>query len=119
MQQIVLALASAERDGRWFKSFVALTTFRDKYLPSQGLEWAQAQGERQSILAHAIEQGLIHTSRVANPKSPDHPVTAIRLNRMNTTVQQALNSAYAQHSPFAPVPIRGEPLSDTVIRERR
>jgi hypothetical protein len=119
IQQLVVTLASAERDQRWFKSFVALTTFRDKYLPSQGYEWAQAPGERQSLLAHAIERGLIHTSRVANPKSPEHPVTAIRLNRTDPAVQCALKSANVQPSPFAPVPIRGEPLSDTVIRERR
>jgi hypothetical protein len=119
VQQIVVALESAERDQRWFKNFVALTTFRDKYLPTQGYAWAQEQSERQSALARAIEQGLVLTSRVANPKSPEHPVTAIRLNRSNLAVQQALESASAQQSPFAPIPIRGEPLSDTVIRERR
>jgi hypothetical protein len=119
VQQLVVALESAERDQHRFKSIVNLTTFRDEYLPSQGCDWAQEQSDRQSVLARAIEQGLILTSRVANPESAENSITVICLNRENPAVQRALGSVSERPSPFAPVPIRGEPLSDTVNRERR
>jgi hypothetical protein len=57
-------------------------------------------------------------SKVPNPKSPQFPVTAIRLNRLLPEIQAILGEQVAD-SDFRPVDIRGEQLSATVLRERR
>jgi hypothetical protein len=98
--------------------FVALKWFRDVALPGESLEWAQSDSLRQDLLREAIEKRLILTSKVPNPKSPQFPVTAIRLNRLLPDVQAILGEQVAD-SDFRPVDIRGEKLSATVLRERR
>jgi len=98
--------------------FVALKWFRDVALPGEGFEWAQSDSSRQSILREAIERRLILTSKVPNPKAPQFPVTAIRLNRLLPETQKILGKE-ASESDFRPVDIRGEKLSATVLRERR
>jgi hypothetical protein len=59
------------------------------------------------------------TYKVPNPKSPAFPVTAIRLNRRHPEVAAALEDEEGATSEFAPLAIKGEPLSATVLRERR
>jgi hypothetical protein len=98
--------------------FVALKWFRDVALPGESFEWAQSDSVRQDLLREAIEKRLILTSKVPNPKSPQFPVTAIRLNRLLPEIQAILGEHVAE-SDFRPVDIRGERLSATVLRERR
>jgi hypothetical protein len=98
--------------------FVALKWFRDVALPGEGFEWAQADSARQSILREAIERRLILISKVPNPKSPQFPVTAIRLNRLLPEIQAILGGQVSD-SDFRPADIRGEQLSATILRERR
>jgi hypothetical protein len=98
--------------------FVALKWFRDVALTGESFGWAQSESARQGILREAIEKRLILTSRVPNPKSPQFPVTAIRLNRLLPEIQAILGER-ASDSDFKPVEIRGEQLSATVLRERR
>jgi len=98
--------------------FVALKWFRDVALPGDGFEWAQSDSARQSVLRDAIERRLILTSKVPNPKAPQFPVTAIRLNRLLPEIQAILGEQVSE-SDFRPVDIRGEKLSATVLRERR
>jgi hypothetical protein len=98
--------------------FVALKWFRDVALPGESFNWAQPDSARQSILREAIEKRLILISKVPNPKSPQFPVTAIRLNRLLPEIQAILGEQVAD-SDFRPVDIRGEKLSATVLRERR
>jgi hypothetical protein len=98
--------------------FVALKWFRDVALPGEGLEWAQSDSARQNVLREAIERRLILTSKVPNPKSPQFPVTAIRLNRLLPEIQAILGEQVSE-SDFKPIDIRGEKLSATVLRERR
>jgi hypothetical protein len=98
--------------------FVALKWFRDVAVPGENFDWAQSDSARQSILREAIERRLILTSKVPNPKSPQFPVTAIRLNRLLPEIQAILGEQVAD-SDFRPVDIRGEKLSATVLRERR
>jgi hypothetical protein len=99
--------------------FVALKWFRDVFLPTEKFEWAVSDSARQSVLRQAIDRRLILTSKVQNPKSPQFPVTAIRLNRLLPEVQSMLGSGTVPASEFDPVDIRGEKLSATVLRERR
>jgi hypothetical protein len=99
--------------------FVALKWFRDTVLPSAGFEWAASESSRQTVLREAIERRLILTSKVPNPKSPQFPATAIRLNRLLPDVREILGVEKAPDFGFDPVEIRGETLSATVLRERR
>lgn len=114
-----LVRALAEAESRPGYQFVALKWFRDVFLPGQGSEWTQSETARQTVLREAIEKRLILTSKVANPKSPQFPVTAIRLNRLLPETQSILGLAPTLDAEFEPIEIRDESLSATVLRERR
>ena len=116
MAELIMALDRAEARPGW--NFVSLKKFRDEFLPSENLNVMRTDVERQEVLRRAIEDRLILTSKVPNPKSPQFPVTAIRLNRLMPQVQMTLGQA-EEDSDFHPVEIRGEPMSATIIRERR
>ncbi len=114
---LALALARAEQDPQL--GFVSLKWFRDTYLPRQGYSWAVAPENRQRVLEDAISRNWILTSKVPNPKNPQYPVTAIRVNRPLAEVRKILVQEAGFGSAFAPIAIRGEHLSETVLRERR
>ncbi|HUO25569.1 MAG TPA: hypothetical protein VMU61_07875 [Candidatus Aquilonibacter sp.] len=99
--------------------FVALKWFRDTALPGEGFSWANADSERQDILREAIDKRMILTSKVPNPRSPQFPVTAIRLNRLLPDVKAVLGNQSDGLPDFQPVAIRGENLSATILRDRR
>lgn len=99
--------------------FIALKWFRDVFLQAEKFEWAASDSARQDALRDAIERRLVLVSRVPNPKSPQFPVTAIRLNRLLPDVRAMLGTGSVPDSGFDPVDIRGEKLSATVLRERR
>jgi hypothetical protein len=115
---LIRVLSLAERRPGF--EFVSLKWFRDSALPAGGYQWAKSDQNRQDVLRDAIAKRLILTSKVANPKDPQFPVTAIRVNRSIPEVQKILGAATdLEDSDFHPVEIRGEPLSETIIRERR
>ncbi len=99
--------------------FVALKWFRDTALPGEGFSWANADSERQNILREAIDKRMILTSKVPNPRSPQFPVTAIRLNRLLPDVKAILGTENDGLPDFQPIAIRGENLSATILRDRR
>jgi hypothetical protein len=114
--EAIQALDTAERT----RSFVALKWFRDHYLPGAGVHWAAVPYAGQEVIKQAIDCGLFLTGQVPNPKTPAFRTTTICLNRQRPDVQRVLGAAPAAPSRvFRPVPISGEPLSATVIRERR
>ena len=78
MADLVRALDRAE--SRPGYGFVSLKWFRDGVLTA--FDWAQPDATRQNVLREAIEKRLVLTSKAPNPKSPEFPVTAIRLNRL-------------------------------------
>jgi hypothetical protein len=118
MADLIRALDRAETRPGY--DFVALKWFRDVFLPGQGFDWAMSDSMmRQTALRDAIEQRLILTSKVPNPKSPQFPTTAIRLNRLHKDNQAILNTEHVSNSGFHPVEMRGEILSATILRERR
>jgi hypothetical protein len=112
--ELLKALEEAER----MRDFVALTWFRDQYLPNQSGSWAGDLALRRRVLEEAIEQKLILTNQVANPKNPLHPVTAIRLNRSHPRFAKTYDRP-APKKRFNPAKISGTPLSRTVIEGRR
>ena len=99
--------------------FVALKWFRDLFLPAECPDWAESRPLRDRAVRSAIEDGVILTNKVPNPKNPAFPVTAIRVNRAHPEVIGVLGENDSSGPRFRPVSIRGEPLSKTVLDERR
>jgi len=116
VSDLIRALDRAESQPGY--NFVALKWFRDTNLPSEGFAWANPASVREA-LRDCIDKRLILTSKVPNPRSPEFPVTAIRLNRLMPEVRAILGTEDEGTPDFQPVPIRGENLSATVLRERR
>ena len=114
--ELVKALDRAESTPGW--TFVALKKFRDEILPTENIPSLRTDVERQNVLRSAIEKKLILKKPVFNPKSPQFPVTGIRVNRLLPEVQQLLGHA-KKDLDFHPIHIKGEPLSATILRERR
>ncbi len=117
MADLVRALARAE--SRPGYAFISLKWFRDTALVSEGFEWAKTDAARQVVLRNAIDQRLILISKYPNPKSPQFPVTAIRLNRLMPEVKAILEIPDDGSAVFKPVSIRGDNLSATILRDRR
>jgi hypothetical protein len=99
-------------------SFVALKWFRDTVMPAVRPEWEEPE-VRGELLRSLIASGFAVTRKIPNPKSPTFPVTALQLNRSNLTVAAILARKPVSEPDFNPVPIRGQSLSETILRERR
>lgn len=116
---LLRALGEAESTPGW--SFVSLKKFRDEVLPSLPFPPGTYQPTDvvwQEAIRSAIEKRLILVGKVPNPKSPQFPVTSIRVNRLLPEVQQVLGLP-KRGLEFQPIHIKGEPLSATILRERR
>ena len=119
LEVLVRALDHAESTPGW--SFVSLKKFRDEVLPSEPFPPGAFQPTDvhwQEAIRLAIERKLILVGRVPNPKSPQFPVTSVRLNRLMPEVKALLGQGESADLDFHPVEIKGEPLSATIIRER-
>jgi hypothetical protein len=114
---LLRALDRAERRPGY--EFVSLKWFRDAALAHEGLSWAADELARHNVLREAIDRRWILTSKVANPRPPHFPVTAIRLNRQMPQVNAALGTRAGGAPALRPVRIRGESLSATVLHDRR
>jgi hypothetical protein len=114
--ELLRALDRAESTPGW--SFVSLKKFRDEILPSADVPSIRSDVERQNVLRSAIEKRLILKKPVPNPKSPQFPVTSIRVNRLMPEVQKVLGLP-KKDLDFHPIHIKGEPLSAVILRERR
>ncbi len=116
MTEMLRALDNAEQRPGY--GFVSLKWFRDSVLPAVTPSFADPEA-RQSILLEGIEKRLLLTNKVPNPKNPSFPVTAVRINREHPEMAALLGPGRSGDSGFSPVEIRGEPLSETILRERR
>jgi hypothetical protein len=112
---VIRALARAEKTPGW--SFVSLKKFQNEILSAEASQLSPI--DQRHFLGRAINERLILTNRVANPKDPRFPVTTIRLDRLNNMVQEILGEQTERSPGFAPIHIKGEPLSATILRERR
>ena len=108
VKELCAALAEAERGGH---AFIALKWFRDSFLPRKPFRWNQNPETRQTVLAEAIQRGLVMTSKIANPKTPAYPTTTIRLNRSEAGIPE-------EAQRFHPVALHGEPVAETIEGER-
>lgn len=108
VKELCAALAEAERGGH---AFIALKWFRDSFLPRKAFRWNQHPDARQTVLAEAIQRGVVVTSKIANPKTPAYPTTTIRLNRAEAGLPD-------ETPRFHPVAVQGEPLAALIDGER-
>jgi len=115
MQELIRCLAVAEALPGY--QFIALKWFRDSYLTSQPLAWAGNADLRKKAIAEAIEGGLIVPAKIPNPHQP-FPTTTIRVNRNNPVTRSILGLEPQTGWAFTPVEVRGEPVSETMLRER-
>lgn len=104
LDQLLDALQRAERERR----FVGLKWFRDRFLPEQGFSWAQEPRACGAMLRSGTEQELVVTHQVANPKNPQHPVTAIRVNRSHPRFRAEAPRGQVR---LKPVRVRGAGLA--------
>ena len=108
VKELCAALAEAERGGH---AFIALKWFRDSFLPRKAFRWNQNPDVRQTVLAEAIQRGMVLTSKIANPKTPAYPTTTIRLNRSEAGLPD-------EQPRFQPVAVHGEALTAVMDEER-
>jgi len=115
---LLKALDRAESRRGW--SFVPLKKFRDEILPQEHLpSLANTDVHHRAVLESVINKNFVLIGKVPNPKSPQFPVTTIRLNRLRPEVKAVLGQNGSSDLDFHPVEISGEPLSATILRERR
>jgi hypothetical protein len=96
IEDVVRVLGRAEGDPNF--SFVALKFLRDQLLPRH-VAWAAIPHEAQIQINRAIDAGAVVTTKVENPRQPQYPVTAVKLNRDNAIVQRVLLAAAAPATP--------------------
>ncbi len=108
VKELCAALAEAERGGH---AFIALKWFRDSFLPRKAFRWNLHPDSRQTVLAEAIQRGMVLTSKIANPKTPAYPTTTIRLNRAEAGLPE-------ETPRFHPVAVHGESLASVIDDER-
>lgn len=108
VKELCTALAEAERGGH---AFIALKWFRDSFLPRKAFRWNQSPESRQTILAEAIQRGVVLTSKIANPKTPAYPTTTIRLNRAEAGIPE-------EAQRFHPVAVQDGSISEAIEEER-
>jgi hypothetical protein len=100
LPEFVTALDQAEHEPHLH--FVSLKWFRDTYLIKRGHAWAHDPEIPRRLIQHATESDLILTSKVPNPKTPDYPVTSIRLNREHPEVVRILAAQATGRQASAP-----------------
>ena len=71
----------------------------------------QHPDSRQTVLAEAIQRGVVLTSKIANPKTPAYPTTTIRLNRAEAGIPE-------EAQRFHPVAIHGDSIEEAIEAER-
>src|ERR1700722_4608 len=87
--RLLKALDRAESTPGW--SFVSLKKFRDEILPRESFAPGAFQPTDvhwQEAIRGAIDKRFTLVAKVANPRSPQFPVTSIRLNRLVPEVQE-------------------------------
>ncbi|HEX3666166.1 MAG TPA: hypothetical protein VHU23_13155 [Rhizomicrobium sp.] len=117
LSDLIRALERAENRPGY--EFVSLKWFRDTALRGEGFSWAADDAARYEVLQQAIDQELVRTKKISNPRPPNFPTTAIYLNRARLEVSGVLGKQTASPTGFRPIAIRGESLSTTVLHDRR
>ncbi len=116
LRDLIRSMVRAE--ARPGMAFIALKWFRDSFLPDDRLPWTEFDDMRQDALRQAIESGLLLTYKVPNPKLPQFPVTAIKLDRSRPEVQSIINEPLPVPRGFTPIELRGEGFARGFLRDK-
>jgi len=103
LRDIVRVVGRAEGDPAF--KFLALKFLRDQLLPRQ-IAWGSLPNEAQIQINFAIDQGVLVTSKVENPRAPQYPVTAVQLNREHPLVRSMIGPP---HDAAPPHDVDAEP----------
>ena len=112
LQDFVAALDHVERDPHLH--FVSLKWFRDTYLPKRGYDWANDPDLPRQMVHEAAAAEMILTSKVPNPKTPEFPVTTIRLNREHPKVRRILETLAPRVAVSTPEPEHATAAAEVV-----
>jgi hypothetical protein len=118
--ELLRALDRAESRPGW--NFVPLKKFRDEILPQEAPELIpslRTDVDQRHMLQSVIDKRFVLIGKVSNPKAPQFPVTTIRVNRLIPQVAAIFGQHVNGDLAFRPLEIAGEPLSETILRERR
>lgn len=96
VDDVVRVLARAESDPNF--TFVALKFLRDQLLPRH-VAWAAIPHEAQIQINRSIDVGAVQTTKVENPRQPQYPVTAVKLNRDSAIVLRVLSAEAPPATP--------------------
>lgn len=108
---LIRAMERAEQNGPIWAGYLINTL-----VPQLGYGPSDAR----DMLRKMEAEGIVTIFKQPNPRSPDRPTTYVRLNRENRIVHAALRATGNVSPPgFRPIKIRGGPISDDIIRDRR
>lgn len=96
------------------RRFVWIGYLAKERLPEIGFH----SNEVNEVLDRSVDEGIITLGKTPNPKNPDYPATTVQLNHEHPMVVQVLDER-GRANGFRPVAVRGEPVSVTLLRERR
>jgi len=96
------------------RRFVWIGYLAKEKLPELGF----SNDEVNDVLDRAVADGIITLGKVPNPKNPDFPATRVELERSHPQVASILRNRNGRAAYRRPK-VRGEPVSETLIRERR
>ncbi len=94
MTVLIHVVDEAEQDP--MLHFIAFKFLRDRLLPQTGYSWTRSFEFCQRLISDAIEQQVLITEKIANPRHPEFPVTGVRLNREHSSVREQVGAAPPQ-----------------------
>lgn len=114
---LIRSLDRAEqRDGF---EFVALKWFRDLFLPAEQYHWVDSQEARSKELRDAIDDRAVLTYKVPNPRAPEFPTTAIRVNRRHPDAVDVLGETWRSFDDYQEMEPRPRSISPYSMRQVR
>ncbi len=114
---LIRSLDRAEqRDGF---EFVALKWFRDLFLPAEQHAWVDSQEARSRELRDAIDDRAVLTYKVPNPRAPEFPTTAIRVNRRHPDAVDVLGETWTGIDDYPQAEPRGRSMPYAMRQVRR
>ena len=111
IERFIREMANQERG----REFVWIGHVAKTMLPDMGLNDREAA----QFIERMQRQGLISRAQYPNPNNPDRPTTGLKLNREHPLVRRCLPKGTPARRVFPIASARGEPVSETLIRERR
>ena len=115
-----MLIRSLERAGNFLGADnIPLQWFSREWCPPGSLYEIAGESNMARLIKHAAGEGVVSVSEAPESVPPHFELELIRLNRGHPWVKSALGEAPPVGWTFQPVKIKGEPLSETILRDRR